>query len=62
MSYYYLLCREGPDRGYFPEPTKPILVVKPQSVDRAKELFQHLGFKVVTDTRYLGGHIGDEAA
>ena len=62
MSYYDLLCREGPGRGYFPEPTKSILVVKPQSVDRAKELFQHLGFKVVTGTRYLGGHIGDEAA
>ena len=46
----------------FPEPTKSILVVKPQSVERATALFQHLGFKIVTGTRYLGGHIGDEAA
>ena len=62
MNYYNLLCAEGPGRGYFPEPTKSILVVKPQSVERATALFQHLGFKIVTGTRYLGGHIGDEAA
>ena len=37
-------------------------MVKPQSVERATALFQHLGFKIVTGTRYLGGHIGNEAA
>ena len=31
-------------------------------MERAKAQFAHLGFKVVTCTRYLGGHIGDEAA
>ena len=60
--YYNLLCAEGSGRGYFPEPTKSILVVKPQMVERAKAQFAHLGFKVVTGTRYLGGHIGDKAA
>ena len=62
LEYYKLLYDEGPGRGYFPEPTKSILVVKPQSVERATALFQHLGFKIVTGTRYLGGHIGDEGA
>ena len=54
------LTREGPRRGYFPEPTKSILCVKPQSMVRVTALFQHLGFKVVNGTRCLGGHIGTE--
>jgi len=37
-------------------------VVKQQSLERATALFQPLGFKIVIWTRYLGGHIGDEAA
>ena len=60
LCYFNTLTREGPKRGYFPEPTKSILCVKPQSVVRATALFQHLGFKIVTGTRYLGGHIGTE--
>ena len=60
--YYNVLLAEGPGRGYYPEPTKSILVVKPQSVERARAQFAHLGFKVVTGTRYHRGYIGDEAA
>ena len=62
MEYYLKLREVGPGRGYFPEPTKSILVVKPLSVERATALFQHMGFKIVTGTRYLGGHIGNKAA
>ena len=48
-------------RGYFPEPSKSILVVKPAMVEQAKVRFDHLGFKVVTGTRYLSGFIGTTA-
>ena len=50
----------GPARGYFPEPTKSILVVQPANVERAKATFAHLGFTIVTGARYLGGHVGTD--
>ena len=53
LKYFTTLCDEGPARGYFPEPTKSILIVKPQSVEAAKAKFAHLGFDVVTGARYL---------
>ena len=49
----------GPARGYYPEPTKSILVVAPGNVTRAEDHFQGLGIRVVTGHRYLGGFIGD---
>ena len=60
LNYFNVLTNEGPARGYFPEPSKSILIVKPQSVEAAKAKFQHLGFQVVTGARYLGGFIGTE--
>ena len=51
------LTDKGPVRGYFPNPTKSILVVKPHSVKVAKAKFSHLGFHVVNGTQYLGGHV-----
>ena len=59
-NVFNLLLSNRPARGYFPEPTKSILVVKPALVERARDRFTHYGFKVVTDTRYLGGYIGDQ--
>ena len=47
------------DRGYYPEPTKRILVVAPGNVARAEEFFRGMGLKVVTGHRYLGGYIED---
>ena len=60
-TYFNFLMMEGPARGYFPEPTKSILVVQPENVDRAKEALSHLGFSIVTGARYLGGHVGTTA-
>ena len=58
---FNLLMSTEPARGYFPEPTKSILVVKPAMVQQAKTRFDHLGFTVVTGTRYMGGFIGTTA-
>ena len=55
---FILLATTRPARGYFPKPTKSILVVKPAIVKRAKVHFDHLGFTVITSTRYLGGFVG----
>ena len=56
------LQARGLDRGYYPEPTKSILVVAPGNVSRAEEFFRGLGIRVVTGHRYLGGYIGDKEA
>ena len=50
----------GPSRGYYPEPTKSILVVAPGNVSRAEEHFRGFRIKVVTGHRYLEGYIGDK--
>ena len=47
----------GPARGYFPEPTKSILVVSEKNVPRANAYFRGMGIKVVTGSRYLGGYM-----
>ena len=58
---FSLLVTTGPAKGYFPEPTKSIFMVKPAMVKCAKAHFNHLGFTVVTGTIYLGGFIGSRS-
>jgi hypothetical protein len=50
----------GPSYGYFPEPTKSILITSPANKFEAELHFADLGFKVRTGHRYLGGFVGDE--
>ena len=57
-TVFNLLLPNRLAQGYFPEPTKSVLVVKPTVIKRAKARFDHLGFQVTTGTRYLGGFIG----
>ena len=52
----------GPPQGYFPEPTKRILVVSLWNVPRAEAFFRGYGLQIVTGRRYLGGFIGIKAA
>ena len=52
----------GPARGYYPEPTKSILVVAERNVPRANEYFHEMGIQVVTGSRYLGGFVGEREA
>ena len=56
------LQARGPARGYYPEPTKSILVVVPGNVDRAEEHFRWIGIQVVTGNMYLGVFLGDAEA
>ena len=62
MAHFRDLQLRGPARGYYPEPTKSILVVAKRNVPRAKEYFRGMGFQVVTGNRYLGGFVGERAA
>ena len=62
QAHFLYLQAQGPSRGYYPEPTKSILVVALGNVPRAEEHFRGLGIWVVTGHRYFGGFIGDAAA
>ena len=57
LEHFQDLQERGPARGYYPEPTKSILVVAPGNLARAEEHFRGLGIRVVTGHRYLGGYI-----
>ena len=61
-AHFQDLQARGPAQGYYPDPTKSILVVAPGNVARAEEHFRGLGIQVVTGPRYLGGFLGDKAA
>ena len=62
MEHLRDLQARGPARGYYPEPTKIILVVAPGNVAWAEDHFRGLGIRVVTGHHYLGGYIGDKEA
>ena len=52
----------GPLLGYFPKASKSWLVVKPQLLDRATEIFEGTNVKITTEgQKYLGGFIGTES-
>ena len=55
------LSRLGPDYGYFPNPIKTCLIVKPSLLCRAKTLFHGTGI-VISDSgkHHLGSAIGSE--
>ncbi len=60
--YFKKLQEYGPPRGYFPEPSKSILIVQEHNKEKAEAYFNDFGFEVVTGGRYLGGFIGKKAA
>jgi hypothetical protein len=49
----------GPSYGYYPEPSKSILIVQEHNFEEAEMEFMDLHFKVTPGSRYLGGFIGD---
>ena len=62
MDHLRDLQAGGPARGYYPEPTKIILVVAPGNVARVEEHFRGLGIRLVTGHSYLGEYTGDKEA
>ena len=62
QAHFQDMQAQGPARGYYPDPTKSILVVAPGNVAQAEEHFRRLGIQVVMGHRYLGGFLGDASA
>ena len=60
MEHLRDLQERVPAQGYYPEPTKIILVVAPAIVAQTEEHFRGLRIRVVTGHHYLGGYIGDK--
>ena len=58
-SWFDKLMKIGPAFGYFPEPTKSLLVVKEPLISQANALFSDLGIKIATSGRLLGSVVGD---
>ena len=61
-KWWETICRLGPKYGYFPNPTKTVLIVKdPENLQRAKDLFQDVGITVTAEgDRHLGAAIGTQ--
>ena len=57
-----LLQQWGPDRGYYPEPAKSIVVCPAAQQDRAAAQLAGFQFTYKTGARYLGGFLGDQSA
>ena len=57
-DWFNLLSNKGPNYGYFPEPTKSVLIVNSQHEAEAQSLYEGLGVKVVFGHRFLGGYVG----
>jgi len=54
------LLEVGPKYGYYPNPSKSILVVKdPQMMDEAKALFGDFNMQITSGTRHLGAVLGN---
>ena len=53
------IVQQGPKYGYFPKPEKSWLVVKPEKLAEAQEMFGDAGVKITAEGRkYLGGFVG----
>ena len=53
-----LLLKEGPQRGYFPEPAKSICICDLQTQNRVRPFLEEFKFQYKEGYRYLGGYIG----
>jgi hypothetical protein len=57
-----LLEELGPARGYFPEPSKSILISDPEKQADARHHLTGFAFKYVDGSRYVGSFIGTDEA
>lgn len=55
------ICKHGSDYGYFPQPEKTWLIVKPHLLDAAKKIFEATAVKITTEgQKHLGAKIGSK--
>ena len=61
-KWWDILNEAGPKFGYFPKPSKTILILKdPNNLQTATELFSHTGIKITcAGERHLGAVIGSQ--
>ena len=61
FSWWTALNRLGPMFGYLPNAVKTFLVVKPEKIQEAEDIFKETGVNICTaGQRYLGGAIGSK--
>ena len=58
INLFRELKKIGPGYGYFPEPSKCVLVVNETNLEKAKTFFKEEGFQISTGKRFLGGFLG----
>ena len=59
-AYFHLLERNGTGRGYYPEPSKSVLLVHLDNLEARKLFGLHHNFQVCTGKFYLGSYITDD--
>ena len=59
-TYFDSLTRQGLGQGYHPDPTKILLIVRPENLEAGKVFGARHIFRVFTGARYFGGYIGDD--
>ena len=55
--YFNSLKQFGPERGYYPEPSKCVMIVHPDNVDHGKRFVLCCGFNLCNGVHYLGRFI-----
>ena len=55
--WWSVLTEIGPKFGYYPEPTKTWLVVKPCASEKVESIFFGTKIKITEGCRYLGGSV-----
>ena len=60
-SWWSNLLQCGPKYGYYPQPSKSWLIVKPDMLEEARTIFEGTGVQITTEgERHLGAVIGSE--
>jgi hypothetical protein len=59
-QHFRKLQEIGPYYGYYPEPSKSILIVPQKNLVAAQAAFKDFEFTITTGNRYLGGYIGEK--
>ena len=56
-KWWDVFCKEGPSYGYFPLPTKTVLIVKPEYKEPAIEAFEGTGVKITKEGEIHRGDV-----